>query len=152
MNTNNNNKKNTKFNKKEYIKNKIDNTPEHIKNLVLLVKNNAEIRRYTALGIINKLKQKKLIAQDAKVFIQFYFNKYSIIVNGLKQEYTYNNTLFITCLAAAFPSFAHNANKVIDEFITKENQTLNESDIEEIVEIVKDNTSSPVEETSTKEE
>lgn len=124
----------------------IENTPEHIRDLAYVIKNNAEIRRYTALGIINKLRQTGYINKDAKVFVKFYFNKYAIIINGLKQEFTYNNNLFITCLAAAFPSFAHNANKIINNFLNIENQEINDSDIQEMVEIIKDNTSSPVEE------
>lgn len=146
---NRNTNKPYKNNKKaDAIKAKIQNTPEHIRNLVYLVKNNAEIRRYTALGIINKLKQTGMIAKDASVFVKFYFNKYAIVINGLKQEFTYNNNLFITCLAASFPSFAHNANKIISTFISTENQTINVEEVEEMVEIIKDNTTSPVEEES----
>lgn len=154
MNTDNTNKTafaRTKHNvRKAKIAKVIENTPEHIRDLVYLVKNNAEIRRYTALGIINKCKQTGMIEQDAKVFVQFYFNKYAIIVNGLKQEYKYNNNLFITCLAAAFPSFAYNANKIIDRFLSVENQQINDADVEDMVGIIKDNTSSPVEEISEK--
>ena len=133
---NNNNKRFTK---------PINNTPEQLSNLVYLLNNNAEIRRFTALGIINLCKQKGLVKQDAKCYIKFLRNKYSFNVDGLKTEFNYNNEIFITCLVAAFPSFAHYANKVINEFLNVENCTFNEQDVENVIESIKDNNNSPVE-------
>lgn len=126
----------------------IENTPEHTRNLVYLVKNNAEIRRFTALSIINMMKQKNMIDKDAKCYVSFLFNKYSVNVNGLRQEFTYNNDIFIKSLAAAFPAFAYNAEKVINEYLKVENQKLDSNEIADIVETIKDNNNSPVEEES----
>lgn len=126
----------------------IENTPEHTRNLVYLVKNNAEIRRFTALSIINMMKQKNMIDKDAKCYVSFLFNKYSVNVNGLRQEFTYNNDIFIKSLVAAFPAFAYNAEKVINEYLKVENQKLDSNEISDIVETIKDNNNSPVEEES----
>ena len=41
----------------------IKNIPNHITELALIVKNNAQIRRYTAIGIINYLCQKGEISK-----------------------------------------------------------------------------------------
>lgn len=127
----------------------IENTPEHTRNLVYLVKNNAEIRRFTALSIINMMKQKNMIDKDAKCYVSFLFNKYSINVNGLRQEYSYNNDIFIKSLAAAFPAFAYNAEKVINTYLNIENQKLDSEEVAEMVEAIKNNDSSPVEEETT---
>ena len=132
-------------NGKVRIQRQLENTPEHIKNLVYLVINNAEIRRFTSLGIINRMKQKGFVNKDAKCYVDFYPNKYSVAVNGLKTEYHYNNAMFINSLAAAFPSFAHSANKIIQSFIEIENAEFNENDVNDIVEAIKDNNNSPVE-------
>ena len=137
--------------KKEKFDNMFANVPEHIKNLVLLVRNNAEIRRYTSLGMINKIKQKGLAPADSKIHISFLPSKISININGLRQEHHYNNTLFINCLAAAFPSFAHNANKIINNFIKEEQVVINNEEIENTCnELI--NNISPVEEETTTEE
>lgn len=155
MNTDNRSKKqftkrpfNTKDNKG---KRRNNNTPEHIRNLVYLVRNNAEIRRFTALGIINMMKQKQFIPTDAKCYINFGINKYGVSVNGFKQEHSYNNSIFITALAAAFPSFAYNANKIINTFLEVENAQLNENDVAGIADAIKDNNNSPVEEEQSSE-
>ena len=129
----------------------INNTPEHLSNLVYLLNNNAEIRRFTALGIINLCKQKGLIKQDAKCYIKFLKNKYSFNVDGLRTEFNYNNEIFITCLVAAFQSFAHYANKVINEFLNVENCTFNEKDVDTVINAIKDSDNSPVEGTTDSE-
>lgn len=140
----------TKHNiRKAKLQKVIENTPEHTRNLVYLVKNNAEIRRFTALSIINMMKQKNMIDKDAKCYVSFLFNKYSVNVNGLRQEYSYNNDIFIKSLAAAFPAFAYNAEKVINTYLNIENQKLDSEEVAEIVEAIKNNDSSPVEKTST---
>lgn len=142
----NRNKTYTKGAVKPYVKKEVD-VPEHLKNIVLILKNNSEIRRFTSLGMINKLKQAGQIAADAKVYINFYFNKFSISINGLKQEFTYNNSLFVTCLYASFVSFANSANKTINEFCKIESCIANENEVNEIVNSIQNtNNSDPVEE------
>lgn len=136
----------TKHNiRKAKIQRVIENTPEHTRNLVYLVKNNAEIRRFTALSIINMMKQKNMIDKDAKCYVSFLFNKYSVNVNGLRQEYSYNNDIFIKSLAAAFPAFTYNAEKVITTYLNVENQKLDYEEVAEMVETIKNNDNSPVE-------
>lgn len=137
----NRNKNYTKGAVKPAVKNE-QNVPEHLKNIVLLLKNNAEIRRYTALGMINRLKQAGQIAKEAKVYINFYFTKFSINIDGLKQEFHYNSELFINCLAAAFPAFANSASKIINEFCKIESKEIEEEEINDISNNIINNDSS----------
>lgn len=110
--------------------------PEHVVELAYIVLNNAQIRRFTALGIINTMKQKGLIDKTAKCFVKFNLNKFAIIINGLKTEYLYTNKIFISSLIASFSSFAHYATIIIDEFIKKEvndnsGEYVTQSDVDE---------------------
>lgn len=93
--------------------------PEHIVQLALLIKNNAEIRRFTALGILNYLLQKEEI-QGEKRYVSFKWNKFAVKSNGLMREYSYNEPFFLNCLIAAFSSFSASAQRTIDAFCKKE--------------------------------
>lgn len=93
--------------------------PEHVVQLALLIKNNAEIRRFTALGILNYLLQKGEI-QGEKRYVSFKWNKFAVKANGLMREYSYNEPFFLNCLVAAFSSFSASAQRTIDAFCKKE--------------------------------
>lgn len=84
-------------------------------DLATIVVNNAEIRRFTALGILNFLSQKGLI-KGTKKFVKFSWNKFSVICDGLSRDYTYDETFFINALVAAFASFSASAQNTIDRF------------------------------------
>lgn len=89
--------------------------PEHIVQIALIIKNNAEIRRFTAIGIINYLLQKGDIKGE-KRYVSFKWNKFSVSCDGLKREYFYNETFFLNALVAAFTSFSASAQRTIDKF------------------------------------
>lgn len=95
------------------------NFPEHIVQIALLIKNNAEIRRFTALGILNYLMQKGEIRGD-KRYVSFKWNKFAVKANGLMREYSYNEPFFLNALVAAFSSFSASAQRTIDNFCRKE--------------------------------
>lgn len=101
------------------------NIPEHIINIAYIVKDNAAIRRFTALNIINYLKQTKKIEQESSNFVNFYWNKFCITSNGLKTEYSYKETFFLNCLVASFSQFAKNAQDAISVFVDTENLNVN---------------------------
>lgn len=96
--------------------------PEHVVQLALLIKNNAEIRRFTALGVLNYLLQKGEI-QGEKRYVSFKWNKFAVKANGLMREYSYNEPFFLNCLVAAFSSFSASAQRTIDAFCKKEMST-----------------------------
>lgn len=105
--------------------------PEHLVNLVSIIKNNAEIRRFTSLGIIDALKESGAVTTD-KAFIIFGWTKYTVKTNGLGTDYRYNNDIFLNALVKSFERFANNASVIIRTFIDTEDE--------------RDNNSSPVKE------
>lgn len=113
----------TNFVKKEFTK---------VNSIVYLVRNNAEIRHYTSLGMIQQMKAVGEIPKDAKVFIKFLNNKYAVIVNGLSVEYKYDNNIFVTALTASFTVFANEATKVINNFISENDISVSSAEIEKV--------------------
>lgn len=93
--------------------------PTHVVKLVNLVKSNSDIRRYTALGILNYLYQKGLI-EEAKGYVSFNWTKFRVVNKGLSTEYRYVEPFFLNCLIASFTSFANAAQKIIKVFCSKE--------------------------------
>ena len=132
--------------RKPTLKDKLEKVPEHIRNIVYVLNNNAEIRRFTSLAMINTLRGGNAISETDKVYIKFGINKFSIIVNGLAQEQHYNNNFFIEAFSASFAAFARSAQKLINTFCEVENREINEEEIVETAKAIEDNTSSPVEE------
>lgn len=131
--------------RKPTLKDKLEKVPEHIRNIVYVLNNNAEIRRFTSLAMINTLRTGNVISEDDKVYIKFGINKFSIIINGLAQEQHYNNNFFIDAFSASFAAFARSAQKLINTFCEVENREINEEEIVETAKAIEDNTSSPVE-------
>lgn len=132
--------------RKPTLKDKLEKVPEHIRNIVYVLNNNAEIRRFTSLAMINTLRTSNVISENDKVYIKFGINKFSIIINGLAQEQHYNNNFFIEAFSASFAAFARSAQKLINTFCEVENREINEEEIVETAKAIEDNTSSPVEE------
>ena len=130
---NNKSKFNKRFTKKDdNAPKKEDTTPIHLKNVVFLIRNNAEIRHYTSLGMIKILKEQNKDLLEKKIFIKFLDKKYAVCYDGLSVEYRYNNNIFITALAASFSIFAATASKTINEFLVKEEITISNNEIETI--------------------
>ena len=113
--------------------------PDETLAIALLVKNNAEVKRFTALNILNWLMQKGEISGNHR-YVVFKFDKFAVRCNGLTREYTYKEPFFINALIAAFTCLAHSAEKVIGRFIQAEGLVLDES--------AKDDREAMIEETS----
>ena len=94
--------------------------PEHFVKIALIVKNNAEIRRFTSLGIIEYLRQTQTISPDAKAHVEYQWNKFTVSSKGLRTDYRYSQPFFINSLVASFSNFANSAKIAIEEFIEKE--------------------------------
>lgn len=92
---------------------------ENVK-IALLLKNNAEIRRFTSLAIINYLTQKNEIAGDKK-YVSFKWDKFAVKYDNLMREYSYKENFFLTALVGSFASFANSAQKTIEEFLSANN-------------------------------
>lgn len=106
---------------REYVRPEI---PEHLKNLVLLMKNNAEIRRFTALGVIDALKEAGELKGE-KHYVDFKFNHFVVSDDGLRRDYRYTEIFFLNALVNSFSRFAASAQVVISNFVEVEKIELN---------------------------
>lgn len=128
--------------RKPTLKDKLEKVPEHIRNIVYVLNNNAEIRRFTSLAMIDTLRKENVITENDKVYIKFNTNKFSIIINGLGQEQHYNNNFFIEAFESSFVSFAKLAKNLINTFCEVENKEIEEETNKQD----ENNNTSPVEE------
>lgn len=113
------NNKNKKEHKHAYVPERYAKLPKHILEVVFIIKFNAEIRRFTAKGIINTLFTRDEI-KTKRPYIKFLWNKFVINTNGLNHEYNYNETFFINSLIASFQCFAETAQETINKFCFEE--------------------------------
>lgn len=113
------NNKNKKEHKRIYVPERYAKLPKHILEVVFIIKFNAEIRRFTAKGIINTLFTRDEI-KTKHPYIKFLWNKFVINTNGLNREYNYNETFFINSLIASFQCFAEIAQETINKFCLEE--------------------------------
>lgn len=121
----------------KFVANAADKYPEHIVAIATIVKNNAEIRRFTALGILNYLLQKKEISGD-KRYVSFKWNKFTVKWNGLARDFYYTEPFFLNALVASFSSFSASAQKAITRFCnieTKANDALSQEEVDNIVKL-----------------
>lgn len=118
----------------------VKNIPTHVLELACIVKDNAEIRRFTSLAILNYLHQKNEL-RGKKGYVDFFWNKFAVKAGGLSREYRYTEPFFIKALVSAFTSFANSANKTINNFLeielnTEISEVTNDKEITEIVETI----------------
>lgn len=89
------------------------------RNLVMLLKNNCEIRRFTALAIITHLINAGEMS-GTKRYVNFFWNKFRVTVDGIRKEYQYTETFFINSLVSSFESFRISAQKTIENYINEQ--------------------------------
>lgn len=83
--------KDKKERKRTYVPERYTKLPKHILEVVFIIKFNAEIRRFTAKGIINTLFTRDEI-KAKRPYVKFLWNKFVVNTNGLNREYNYNET------------------------------------------------------------
>lgn len=137
------NNKNKKEYKRTYVPERYAKLPKHILEVVFIIKFNAEIRRFTAKGIINTLFTRDEI-KTKRPYIKFLWNKFVINTNGLNHEYNYNETFFINSLIASFQCFAEIAQEAINKFCSEELSDdhiadISSANIDKIIELNKQN-------------
>lgn len=111
--------KDKKEHKRTYVPERYAKLPKHILEVVFIIKFNAEIRRFTAKGIINTLFTRDEI-KAKRPYVKFLWNKFVVNTNGLNREYNYNETFFINSLIASFQCFAETAQETINKFCSEE--------------------------------
>ena len=112
--------------------------PEWVNRITLLARNNAEFKRLLSLLLIELHKEAGDIGNDAKCYIKFNFNKYSVKVNGLLTEYSMKTKLFVTAAAAAIVAFDQYAQHTLASYVNNEfdENPLNDKDLEKANELV----------------
>lgn len=97
------------------------NVPQHILDVVCIVKFNAAFRRHTSLNILHTLEDDGRINNSKGAYVDFLWNKFRVTADGgLRREYRYTEDLFIDALVKAHADVANDSQKVINNMIDTE--------------------------------
>lgn len=96
------------------------NVPQHILDVVYIVKFNAAFRRHTSLNILHTLEDDGRINNSKGAYVDFLWNKFRVTTDGLRREYRYTEDLFIDALVKAHADVATDNQKVINSMIDTE--------------------------------
>lgn len=97
------------------------NVPQHILDVVCIVKFNAAFRRHTSLNILHTLEDDGRINNSKGAYVDFLWNKFRVTADGgLRREYRYTEDLFIDALVRAHADVATDNQKVINSMIDTE--------------------------------
>lgn len=97
------------------------NVPQHILDVVCIVKFNAAFRRHTSLNILHTLEDDGRINNSKGAYVDFLWNKFRVTADGgLRKEYRYTEDLFIDALVKAHADVATDNQKVINSMIDTE--------------------------------
>ena len=95
--------------------------PDHVLEIAYIPKDNAAIRRYCSLNILNHLSQIGVIRKDGKGnYVKFLWNKFRVSSDGIIKEYSYREKFFLVALISSFSQFANAAQQTISDFMDKE--------------------------------
>lgn len=99
------------------------NVPQHILNVVCIVKFNAAFRRHTSLNILHALEDDGRICNSKGAYVDFLWNKFRVTADGgLRREYRYTDDLFIDALVKAHADVASDSQRVISIMIDTETE------------------------------
>lgn len=99
------------------------NVPQHILDVVCIVKFNAAFRRHTSLNILHTLEDDGRIYNSKGAYVDFLWNKFRVTADGgLRREYRYTSNLFIDALVKAHADVASDSQRVIGIMIDTETE------------------------------
>lgn len=99
------------------------NVPQHILDVVCIVKFNAAFRRHTSLNILHTLEDDGRICNSKSAYVDFLWNKFRVTADGgLRREYRYTDDLFIDALVKAHADVASDSQRVIGIMIDTETE------------------------------
>lgn len=99
------------------------NVPQHILDVVCIVKFNAAFRRHTSLNILHTLEDDGRICNSKGAYVDFLWNKFRVTADGgLRREYRYTDDLFIDALVKAHADVASDNQRVIGIMIDTETE------------------------------
>lgn len=97
------------------------NVPQHILDVVCIVKFNAAFKRHTSLNILHTLEDDGRINSAKGAYVDFLWNKFRVTADGgLRREYRYTEDLFIDALVKAHADVATDNQKAINSMIDTE--------------------------------
>lgn len=86
-------------------------------NLVTKLKYNADFRHFAALAIVKAVKENNLYPTDAKLYVKFSWNKFTINNGGLNTDVAYNNAWVIQAIANGINDAISNVGEILDKFV-----------------------------------
>lgn len=99
------------------------NVPQHILDVICIVKFNAAFRRHTSLNILHTLEDDGRICNSKGAYVDFLWNKFRVTADGgLRREYRYTDDLFIDALVKAHADVASDSQRVIGIMIDTETE------------------------------
>lgn len=99
------------------------NVPQHILDVICIVKFNAAFRRHTSLNILHTLEDDGRICNHKGAYVDFLWNKFRVTADGgLRREYRYTDDLFIDALVKAHADVASDSQRVIGIMIDTETE------------------------------
>lgn len=99
------------------------NVPQHILDVVCIVKFNAAFRRHTSLNILHALEDDGRICNSKGAYVDFLWNKFRVTADGgLRREYRYTDDLFIDALVKAHADVASDSQRIIGIMIDTETE------------------------------
>ncbi len=99
------------------------NVPQHILDVVCIVKFNAAFRRHTSLNILHTLEDDGRINNSKGAYVDFLWNKFKVTADGgLRREYRYTDDLFIDALVKAHADVASDSQRIIGIMIDTETE------------------------------
>ena len=90
--------------------------PEEIQNVVKIVRYNANIKRHTALNILNTFVEDGFIPDAKGAFVDFMWDKYTVKHNNITKEYKYDKT-FVEALVKAHEDVAKDSAEANNKFV-----------------------------------
>lgn len=87
----------------------------HIVRMIRVLHANADIRRYTALGIVNRLIANGTITEDGN-YVRFRWDKFTVSSKGINNDYRYTDIVFLESFVGAFGILTNVASKSLDNF------------------------------------
>lgn len=102
--------------KKNVKKSAVPQTPIELQGVVKIVRYNANIKRHTALNILNAFVEDGFIDEAKGAFVSFEWDKYIVKSKGVAKEYQYDKT-FVTALVKAHEDMSKDSTKAIKDYI-----------------------------------
>lgn len=102
-------------------------------DLVMLIRNNQAIRRYTSLYILHRFEEDGFIDEAKGGFVEFKWDKIRVTdAKKLSKEYAYTESWLITAVAFAHSRMMRDSQRILEEFTSVNNIDVENIDVSTI--------------------